>query len=66
MTTEQEEAVRSYIELVEFAIRKAKDTPVGEVFACGCMGPMPECRCMKRQRLVREFLDAKPSQEVSQ
>lgn len=51
-------AIKSELSLFRFAKEKFPDMSIKDVKACGCMGPMPECRCMKRERLVKAFLDA--------
>lgn len=56
---ETAEAIRVYIQQVQSAQRLAPDEPIKMLFACACRGPMPECRCAKRNRLVRSFLESK-------
>ncbi len=51
------EAIKQELGLFRFAMEHFPDEPVGSIKACGCMGPLPECRCAKRERLVRSFLD---------
>ena len=50
------QAVYSYIASVDFAMKHFPDMPVSRIFDCGCMGPKPECRCSKRNRLKNEFM----------
>jgi len=50
------EAIKQEIGLYHFAERHEPQMPIGRVKGCGCMGPLPECKCMKRGRLIREFL----------
>jgi len=54
------EALKSYVALVELCVRTAPDEPVAKIWDCGCRGPLPECRCMKRHRLVKAFIGAEP------
>ena len=58
MTKEQELAVKSYIRQVQFAIKNAQNEPISLIFACACTGPIPECACAYRDRLVREFMES--------
>lgn len=45
------------LQLYRLAEKHFPDTPVRMVKACGCTGPLPECKCAKRERLVKAFLD---------
>jgi hypothetical protein len=40
------------------AERLAPDEMIGNIGACACVGPMPECKCIKRKRLVDEALSS--------
>lgn len=55
---EQVEAVQSYISKVKLAQKVSQDQPISMLFACGCLGPLPECFCAKRSRLVEGFMVA--------
>lgn len=57
ITEEHLKAVASYINGVKFSIKFSPGVPVARIWDCGCMGPLPECRCAKRERLVKEFLE---------
>jgi hypothetical protein len=50
------EAVREELQLYRMAAKRFPDTPIGKVKDCACMGPLPECRCAKRERLVSQWL----------
>ena len=58
ITNEMLQSVLSELNLFHFAVKNAPDLPIGRIYDCGCVGPMPECRCMKRNRLVKEFKEA--------
>ena len=49
-------ALRSYIRIVEYAKTHVPDGPCSEIFACACLGPLPNCPCVERDRLVQDFL----------
>lgn len=53
------DALVSYARAVELCRREFKDEKVASIFSCACMGPLPECRCAKMFRLVREAIEAK-------
>jgi len=53
---EQIEVLRSEVKWLRKAISKMPNMPIGDFFACGCQGPLPECRCAREQRLIQEFL----------
>jgi len=44
------------LSLFRLAERKFPDMKIGQVRACACIGPLPECKCKKRERLVAEFI----------
>lgn len=48
------EAVLETLGQYEFAVRRDPQMPVGRVTDCGCGGPLPECKCRRRARLVAE------------
>jgi hypothetical protein len=48
------EAVLETLGLYEFAAARDPEVPVGRVTDCACGGPLPECRCKRRARLVSE------------
>jgi hypothetical protein len=50
-------ALKSYIRCIKFAQEKAPNEQIKMLFACGCMGPSPECRCEKQNRLIEAFLN---------
>lgn len=50
------EAVCSEISHLHFAEKHFPNVTLMELRACACMGPVPECFCRKRARLVKEFL----------
>ncbi len=52
------QAIVGELALFRVAERTSPSLAVGLVRDCACVGPMPECRCAKRERLVREFLDS--------
>ena len=56
ISEEMAAALYSEVRLIRFAIKHAPDTPVCRYKDCGCMGPLPECRCMKRERMISEFM----------
>ena len=49
-------AIVSELQLFRFAMKHCPEEPIGRVKDCACIGPMPECECIKRERLVKEFL----------
>jgi len=49
-------AIRQELELFRISAKKFPDIPIKEVKYCGCVGPLPECRCAKRERLIKKFL----------
>ena len=48
------EAVLETLGLFEFALERDPNLPIREVGLCGCVGPLPECKCRRRARLVSE------------
>lgn len=57
ITLEELEAASSHIARTEFMLRVAPNEAAINMTMCGCMGPLPECRCQKRKRLVGQFLE---------
>ena len=61
--SETAKALREYIRSVELALETIPDQPIYFLFSCACLGPLPECRCAKRRRLVYEFVGLGELQE---
>ena len=59
ITEEHLKAVEDYISHVKFCQKHFPRQAIARIWDCGCMGPLPECRCMRMKRLVTEFLDAR-------
>ncbi len=57
--TEEIEAARETLGKLFFAIEHSPNMPVSRIFDCACMGPLPECSCAKRSRLVEQFMEDK-------
>jgi hypothetical protein len=55
-TDSELESVAKYVAHVKFALKKFPDEPVGNIFMCGCLGPLPVCKCMTMQNDVDKFL----------
>lgn len=51
------QALIEEVSIFRFALKKFPDIMIKEVKKCGCMGPLPECRCKKRERLLASFLN---------
>jgi hypothetical protein len=45
------------VELYFLKLAEEKYPEIKQLRACACMGPLPECLCMKRRRLAKEFLE---------
>ena len=56
ISKETADALAQEIELYLLAEKTAPNMAIFEVKNCVCRGPLPECKCAKRERLVREFL----------
>lgn len=57
ITNEELEAVKEYVQRVETVTRLDRDATLDDLWQCGCRGPLPECACMRRQRLVKQFME---------
>ena len=54
------QAVAYELRQYRFAARKFPDMPVADVTTCGCTGPLPDCPCAFRNRLIGVFFDILP------
>lgn len=55
-TPEQIEAARVLLDQVFTALKWSPRSTISELFECACVGPIPECKCMRLHRLAREFV----------
>lgn len=54
--TETLKAIIAELQLFRLAETKYPDTLAWHIKDCACLGPIPECRCAKRERLVSAFI----------
>ena len=55
ITVEAALAVLELLDAYAIAEQRSPSMPVGDVLQCACRGPLPECHCKQRARLVAEF-----------
>jgi len=51
------EAIKEELNLFRLAAKNSPEMPISRAKDCGCTGPLSECACIKRERLVAEFLN---------
>lgn len=52
---ETADAILEILDLKSLAMKTNPDMPIRDAFGCACSGPLPECRCARRDRLLAEF-----------
>lgn len=60
------DAVLSELNAFHMAEKDFPNVPVSFVRACACLGPLPDCSCKKRSRLVQEFIEMARSQPMEE
>ena len=57
ISEETAKAIKSFFGTIMRGVEQSPNSPVYELFTCGCLGPLPECHCKKRRRLINEFIE---------